>query len=203
MSATYDFTTHGGTSQQVSLPVNAAAFDSYRAEFSATRHFETITLTKNSLAVSGNNIMLALSSSDIDTIKDAQFRVIGTKSSVDYLIWEGSIDYKPALPTTVTAGPPPLPPIIRRYVHVLTAAPGRFGFDVTFTWGNGFIDPEYNVDVTLLDPTADTQACWVENFVERGDGTGGTVTIMPGHPDLAAGQHIEIWGYSPKLNLFG
>ena len=199
--STYDFSTQGGTSIEVSLPVNAAAYDSFRAEFASTRRFESILLTKSGLATSGNNIMLALSSTDIDAIKDAHFRVIGTKNAVDYELWSGGIDYTPAAPVAVTTTPAPV--LIRRYVHVLTAAPGRFAFDVPVAWGNAFLDSEYNVDVTLLDPTADTQACSVSNWVENGDGTGGTVSILPGYPDLAAGQHIEIWGYSPKFSIFG
>lgn len=200
---TYDFSTQSGASTQVSLPVNVAAFDSFRAEFSTTRRFTTITLTKSALSTSGNNVMLSLSATDVDTIKDAHFRVIGTKSSVDYTIWEGGIAYTAAAPAAVTAVPP-VPPTIRRYVHVITTAPGRFAFDVAVLWGNGFVDSSYNVDVTLLDPTADTQACSVSNWVENGDGSGGTVSILPGHPDLAIGQHIEIWGYSPKApSIFG
>lgn len=103
--STYDFSTQGGASVQVSLPVSAAstAFDSYRAEFSATRNFFSVALTKNSLTAGTSYVLLALTSNEVETLQDCRFRVIGTRSSVDYPLFEGGVDYTPA-PHVVSSG---------------------------------------------------------------------------------------------------
>lgn len=193
--STYDFSTKGGTSTQVSIPVNAAAEDSFRAEFSPTRNFNTISLTKSALTVSGDNVLLSLSSADIDTIKDCCFRIIGTRNSVDVELWSGNIAYTPATPVTTGSA---APPIIKRFVYRMTTT-ARFGFPITVTWDTPFPSSTYATNVTLLDPSASTQGVYVDTgsggWVERGDGTGGTMNVGVWAPDLAAGQHIEVWAY--------
>lgn len=233
--STYDFSTQQGTPIQVSLTLASAntAFDSYRAEFSPTSNFKTITLTKSNLVSGADYIALPLSSSEVDTLKDCQFRLFGTTAGIDYQIFSGGVNYKKAefasagggikitpngdgftveidpdtFPSNLLAAPAapatPAPPVfIRRFIHVLTTTPA-LTFDVPVTWNNGFLDSSYNIDVSVLDLTADTQLCSIINWVERGDGTGGTATIQQqGNPVLAVGQHIEIWAWSPKWSLF-
>lgn len=191
--STYDFSTQAGTSIQVSLPVDSAntRFDSYRAEFSATRNFTTIALTKSALTSDAHNVMLALTSSDIDTLKDCRFRVIGTKAGVDTELWTGGVDYLPAAVSTAVVKPP----VIRRWMHYLDTAPGRFGWTVTVTWDTPFPDANYTVGALITDPTADTQQPQIDTWTENGDGTGGTLSLIPGAPDLVVGQHLEVWGY--------
>jgi hypothetical protein len=190
--STYDFSTQGGSSVGVSLPIGPAIYDSYRVDFAATENFETIALTKTVTPVD-NNVVVSLTSNEVDTIKDAQFRLVATKNSVDNVLWVGGIDYIPARPSTATV----TPPTIRRFVHTLAADPGRFGFDIPVTWSAPFPNSTYNVDAIVLDAIADTQQVQVAGWVENGDGTGGTISlnVIANPSDLAAGQHIEIWGY--------
>lgn len=85
--STYDFSTQKGSSEQVSLPAPSDA-GSLTVEFAATRHFETISLTKT-VTASGGNVFLSLSSAEVDALKDCRYRV----SAGGQVFIEGSVAY--------------------------------------------------------------------------------------------------------------
>ena len=91
---TYSFSTKPGTAASVTIPTKAAvAGYTLTVEFSYKSSFGSLITTK-SVTGSGNSVSLALTGADVDSIKDAHYRVKGVNGGNTVYLQTGTVDYE-------------------------------------------------------------------------------------------------------------
>lgn len=95
----YSFKTRKGTAATATIPVsvNTSGY-TLSVEFSPNKDFQTISTTKTPTG-SGTDVTLSLTSTEVDAIKSAYYRVKAVKSGVTSYIQTGTVDYLSPLST--------------------------------------------------------------------------------------------------------